>query len=86
MTACWAVASSKHTLCSGFCIVQQFVASFEDEGRGAAAELGGPLHLIEDGDVNLDEPPRIFRTALYELFHAASCRFRCSSWTSCGVR
>src|SRR5689334_7005563 len=30
-------------------------------------------------------PPRVFRTAELELFHAASCRFRYSSWTSCGV-
>jgi hypothetical protein len=31
-------------------------------------------------------PPRPFRTALFELSHAAICRFRYSSWTSCGVR
>ena len=31
-------------------------------------------------------PPRVFRTAELVLFHAASCRFRYSSWTSCGVR
>jgi hypothetical protein len=30
--------------------------------------------------------PRVFRTAELTLFHAASCRFRYSSWTSCGVR
>jgi hypothetical protein len=30
-------------------------------------------------------PPRVFRTAELTLFHAASCRFRYSSWTSCGV-
>ena len=30
-------------------------------------------------------PPRPFRTAELELFHAARCRFRCSLWTSCGV-
>jgi transposase len=30
-------------------------------------------------------PPRAFRTAELELFHAARCRFRYSSWTSCGV-
>jgi membrane-associated phospholipid phosphatase len=30
--------------------------------------------------------PRVFRTAELVLFHAASCRFRYSSWTSCGVR
>jgi hypothetical protein len=30
-------------------------------------------------------PPRVFRTARLTLIHAASCRFRYSSWTSCGV-
>ena len=30
--------------------------------------------------------PRIFRTAELVLTHAASCRFRYSLWTSCGVR
>ena len=29
--------------------------------------------------------PRVFRTANLMLIHAASCRFRYSSWTSCGV-
>ena len=29
--------------------------------------------------------PRVFRTVELVLFHAASCRFRYSSWTSCGV-
>jgi hypothetical protein len=29
---------------------------------------------------------RVFRTAKLVLIHAASCRFRYSSWTSCGVR
>ena len=28
---------------------------------------------------------RVFRTAKLVLIHAASCRFRYSSWTSCGV-
>jgi hypothetical protein len=41
-----------------------------EQGVGAAAESG---------------PPRVFRTAKLTLFHAASCRFRYSSWTSCGV-
>ena len=31
-------------------------------------------------------PPHVFRTAELVLFHAASCRFRYSSRTSCGVR
>ena len=30
-------------------------------------------------------PLRVFRTANLMLFHAASCRFRYSSWASCGV-
>ena len=30
-------------------------------------------------------PPRAFRTADLDLFHAARCRFRYSVWTSCGV-
>jgi hypothetical protein len=30
-------------------------------------------------------PPRLSRTAELELFHAARCRFRYSSWTSWGV-
>ncbi len=30
-------------------------------------------------------PPRVFRTAKLTLFHAASWRFRYSSWASCGV-
>jgi hypothetical protein len=29
--------------------------------------------------------PRVFRTGELVLFNAASCRFRYSSWTSCGV-
>src|SRR5450755_251824 len=29
--------------------------------------------------------PHVFRTGELMLFHAASCRFRYSSWTSCGV-
>ena len=41
-------------------------------GRAPAAEV-------------LAGPPRTFRTALFALFHAASCRFRYSSWASCGV-
>ena len=32
-----------------------------------------------------DGPPRVFRTANLMLIHAASCRFRYSSWASCGV-
>jgi two-component system, OmpR family, response regulator len=46
--------------------------------------------VLAVGDLRLDPAgnglPRIFRTAELTLFHAASCRFRYSSWTSCGVR
>ena len=34
----------------------------------------------------LSELPRVFRTGNSRLFHAASCPFRYSSRTSCGVR
>jgi hypothetical protein len=34
----------------------------------------------------LVELPRVFRTGNLRLFHAASCPFRYSSKTSCGVR
>ena len=33
-----------------------------------------------------EELPRVFRTGNLRLFHAASCPFRYSSRTSCGVR
>ena len=38
-----------------------------------------------EGTIKVTGPPRTFRTALFALFHAASCRFRYSSWASCGV-
>ena len=40
----------------------------------APPAAGGPVGLL-----------RVFRTAKLVLIHAASCRFRYSSWTSCGV-
>ena len=44
---------------------------------------GAPLPVAVDD--SLFGPPRLFRTALFVLFHAASCRFKYSSWASCGV-
>ncbi|HYX69780.1 MAG TPA: LuxR C-terminal-related transcriptional regulator [Terriglobales bacterium] len=44
-----------------------------------AAQLFLSNHTVKTG------PPRVFRTAILMLIHAASCRFRYSSWTSCGV-
>ena len=45
--------------------------------RGAVADPAGALVI---------GLPRVFRTAELELYHAASCRLRYSSWASCGVR
>ena len=42
--------------------------------------LGVPLVVCQV------EPPRVFRTGNLRLVHAASCPFRYSSRTSCGVR
>src|SRR5712691_1392570 len=53
-----------------------------DEGWGLVTDPGslfGPT-IVRCG------PPRVFRTAKLVLIHAASCRFRYSSWASCGVR
>ena len=43
---------------------------------------GALYDAVNCGRVGL---PRVFRTVELMLFHAASCRFRYSSWTSCGV-
>src|SRR5690242_11406361 len=43
-------------------------------------------HLVHASRCKAIGPPRVFRTAELVLFYAASCRFRYSSWTSCGVR
>jgi hypothetical protein len=50
-------------------------------GRGSGNSRNGTT-----GKTVLTGPPRVFRTAELTLFHAASCRFRYSSRTSCGVR
>jgi hypothetical protein len=49
------------------------------------AIVGIDLADEKQAAVVTDGPPRVFRTAELKLFHAASCRFRYSSWTSCGV-
>jgi hypothetical protein len=50
----------------------------------AASQLG--IEVEELREREQIGPPRVFRTAEFVLFHAAGCRFRYSSWTSCGVR
>jgi hypothetical protein len=45
-------------------------------GGGAGVALGRAVY----------ELPRVFRTGNLRLFHAASCPFRYSLRTSCGVR
>ncbi len=50
-----------------------------DAGNAAANQIRAMIPCQGSG------PPRTFRTALFALFHAASCRFRYSSWASCGV-
>jgi putative transcriptional regulator len=45
-----------------------------------------PGDLIEVDTTPVPELPRIFRTGNLRLIHAASCPFRYSSKTSCGVR
>jgi hypothetical protein len=56
-------------------------------GVGSAGADVVELAAVAQGDVAVGVGPlRVFRTAELVLFHAASCRFRYSSWTSCGVR
>src|SRR5690242_5863736 len=65
------------------------VLQLEKVSRLVLAELArrAPLLPGKDAVAFVDiGPPRVFRTAELVLFHAASCRFRYSSWTSCGVR
>ena len=53
------------------------------ERTWAVEGAGGLGHLLARQLVA--GPLRVFRTAELMLFHAVSCRFRYSSWTSCGV-
>jgi hypothetical protein len=65
------------------------VARLLDSLRAAGAHQQAAELLARDPAAHapLDNPgpPRVFRTAKLMLIHAASCRFRYSSWTSCGV-
>jgi hypothetical protein len=53
------------------------------DGFGGHAEAAG--HLGQGEHAGVAGLLRVFRTAILVLIHAASCRFRYSSWTSCGV-
>lgn len=65
-------------------------------GQGCGPVTGDPLGLPYFRHKTVEEriatrvehlgPPRAFRTAELVLIHAASCRFRYSLCTSCGVR
>jgi hypothetical protein len=57
--------------------VDDAVAAAGKQARRSDGKL--PPHVMVYG------LPRVFRTVELVLFHAASCRFRYSSWTSCGV-
>ena len=54
-------------------------------GRPVAVKVVRPHLATDPSSGSVSGPPRTFRTALFALFHAASCRFRYSSWASCGV-
>jgi hypothetical protein len=56
----------------------------EEVAGWCAAAMHG-LSLITAASTVPAGLPRVFRTGELVLFHAASCRFRYSSWTSCGV-
>jgi hypothetical protein len=75
------------------CLLQGAAGGESEGGGGFVGECGGVASRVElGGDAAAGEdrvpggPPRVFRTTELTLFHAASCRFRYSSWTSCGVR
>ena len=63
-------------------MAQKVQTLFIDDLDGSAAE--GTVRFGLDGTEY--ELPRVFRTGNLRLFHAASCPFRYSSRTSCGVR
>jgi hypothetical protein len=66
-----------------------FAVGFGDAGGQVVADLGDAVALGGVGPVQGASEAagllRVFRTAELMLFHAVSCRFRYSSWTSCGV-
>ena len=59
-------------------------ASFAEQPQGLAVPYARRTPLLAGQPVAVG-PLRVFRTAKLLLIHAASCRFRYSSWTSCGV-
>jgi hypothetical protein len=62
---------------------QEKVPLFRTRKRRRADGSSCPWIAAETGVVEL---PRVFRTGKLRLIHAASCPFRYSSKTSCGVR
>src|ERR1035441_1770572 len=77
--------------------VQEFASASPDPPFGDRIHAGRPdvaehrldpgigEDRVECGGEVRSGQPRAFRTAELTLFHAASCRFRYSSWASCGV-
>ena len=68
--------------------VVMLTVSSEDADLFAAIRAGAEGYLLKTMNFTElpDELPRVFRTGNLRLFHAASCPFRYSSRTSCGVR
>jgi hypothetical protein len=79
-------------------LVAEFSEAVQQDGvlplcAGEFVELGGELLGVAAEAVDLDDECRqgrggllrVFRTVDLELIHAARCRFRYSSWASCGV-
>jgi branched-chain amino acid transport system ATP-binding protein len=71
-------------------VVEQFASVVLGVASRAAIMIRGRIAL-EGTSSEIEEatesgPPRAFRTAEFGAFNAASCRFRYSSWASCGVR
>jgi len=64
---------------------ERLLAALEGAGCACALFASGMAAATAVFQSLLPGPPHAFRTAELELFHAARCRFRYSSWTSCGV-
>ena len=62
------------------------VAGGRARQRRLARCLAGRPSVLADGRSPASELPRVFWTGNLRLIHAASCPFRYSSRTSCGVR
>jgi hypothetical protein len=69
----------------GDCLIPGLLVKFREKVRPASGEVRGPEAVLGAARGTARGPPRVFRTADLELFHAACCWFRYSSWTSCGV-